>query len=432
MGVLTDILRTARMECRVLSRHKMVCNATLAAKGGDRGYFYAITGRSRLTSPGSDPAAAEPRSLVIWLAPDEHTLTFLDAEADVVRAEICFAGGLANPQIEHLPTLLRAAVASASVLGFLFDQLLSESSSVRPGWERTCDHLTDLLVVQALRGEIIKGEGEGAACPGLRGLADPDIGAALRLMHEQPGAPWTVGSLAKRLAISRSTFAARFKTMVSETPLGYLTRLRLHRAAAQMRDEPELSLPVIARNVGYQTEAAFGKSFKRLFGTSPGVYRRSLHRLPYRHVSALQKELKKRDAFDLPEQEVELNLMRTTDYIRQEAEALLGKHGLVEPEFNILRILRGSSETLSAEEIVSRMLTRPVNVKTTLASLKRNGLVEALQGGLFRITPRGRQRLARLDAPILDMHRRHLAHLSALEREELNRLLVKVRRHPGQ
>ena len=82
------------------------------------------------------------------------------------------------------------------------------------------------------------------------------------MMHEQPESPWTVGSLAKRLALSRSNFAARFKTVVGETPLGYLTRLRLLKAAALMRDDPDLSLPVIARNVGYQTETAFGKSFK--------------------------------------------------------------------------------------------------------------------------------------------------------------------------
>jgi hypothetical protein len=94
MGVLSDILRTARMECRVLSRHKLVRNANLAARSTDRGYFYASTGRSQLTSPGMAPAMQEARSLAIWLSPQEHALTILDEEAEVVTGEISFAGAL--------------------------------------------------------------------------------------------------------------------------------------------------------------------------------------------------------------------------------------------------------------------------------------------------------------------------------------------------
>ena len=106
MGVLTDILRTARMECRVLSRHKLVRNANLAARSTDRGFFYATTGTSQLTSPGMAPAIQEARGLTIWLSPHEHAFTILDDEAEVVMGEVCFAGGLADPLIEGLPTLL--------------------------------------------------------------------------------------------------------------------------------------------------------------------------------------------------------------------------------------------------------------------------------------------------------------------------------------
>ena len=161
MGVLSDILRTARMECRVLSRHKMIRNANLAAGSGDRGYFYATTGQSQITSPGTAPAVQEPRSFTIWLSPNEHVLTILDAGADVVSGEIRFAGGLADPQNERLPALLQVSMQSTPALGFLFDQLLAETASCRPGWERLCDHLADLLVVQALRSEIVNRESAG-------------------------------------------------------------------------------------------------------------------------------------------------------------------------------------------------------------------------------------------------------------------------------
>jgi AraC-like DNA-binding protein/DNA-binding MarR family transcriptional regulator len=430
MGVLTDILRTARMECRVLSRHKMVRNANLAARSTDRGYFYATTGKSQLTSPGRAPAIQEARSLAIWLSPHEHALTMLDEEAEVLTGEICFAGGLADPLIEGLPTLLQESTRSNPTFATHFEQLLGEAASARPGWERMCDHLADLLVVQALRGEIINGD--GARSGRLRGIMDPDMGPALQMMHEQPDFPWTVASLAERLAVSRSKFAARFKTVVGDTPLGYLTRLRLHRAAAQLRNELDLSLPAIARSIGYQTEAAFGKSFKRQFGTSPGAYRRSSNGLPRRQVSVLQKELKKRDPFELLDQEVVINLVRTAAYLVQDGDALTRKHDLSRAEYNILRILRGSNETLSADEIGSRMIVRHVNPKAILAELEKTGLIESVPRGLFRIAIRGRERLAAIDAPLLDLLRQQLAHMNALEKEELNRLLIEVRRRPAK
>jgi AraC-like DNA-binding protein/DNA-binding MarR family transcriptional regulator len=372
----------------------------------------------------------DARSLAIWLLPQQHALTILDEEAEVVTGEICFAGGLADPLIDGLPTLVQESTGSDPTLGLLFEQLLGEAASAKPGWERICDHLADLLVVQALRGSIINGDG---ACGGrLRGLTDPDIGPALQIMHDQPEFPWTVASLAERLAVSRSKFAARFKAVVGDTPLGYLTRLRMHRAAAQLRDDLDLTLPAIARSVGYLTEAAFGKSFKRQFGTSPGAYRRSSNGSPRRQVSVLQKEIKKRDAFELLEQEVAINLLRTADRLVHEGDALMRKHDLDGAEYNILRILRGNDETLSSDEIASRMIVRHLNPRAILAGLKKAGFVESAPKGLFRIAVRGRERLAAMDAPLLDLHRQQFAHMNALEKEELNRLLIKVRQGPAK
>jgi MarR family transcriptional regulator, 2-MHQ and catechol-resistance regulon repressor len=154
--------------------------------------------------------------------------------------------------------------------------------------------------------------------------------------------------------------------------------------------------------------------------------------LPRRQVSVLQKELKKRDAFQVLEQEVAINLVRTADGLVQDGDALLRQHDLIGAEYNILRILRGNDETLSADEIVSRMIIRPVNPKAILAGLRRTGLIESAPGGLFRIAIRGRERLAAIDAPLLDLNRQQLAQLSALEMEELNRLLVKVRQRPAK
>jgi len=107
------------------------------------------------------------------------------------------------------------------------------------------------------------------------------------------------------------------------------------------------------------------------------------------------------------------------------------KVDLISAEHKSLRIRRGNDETLSADEIVSRMIIRPVNPKAILAGLRRTGLLESAPGGLFRIAIHGCERLAALDAPLLDLHRQQLAQLSALEMEELNRLLVKARQRPA-
>jgi transcriptional regulator GlxA family with amidase domain len=108
----------------------------------------------------------------------------------------------------------------------------------------------------------------------LRALGDAQIGEALRLMHLQPGHGWTVPTLARRVSMSRSAFAARFRALVGETPLEHLTQWRMVRAASMMRESRAVKLAAIAAAVGYESDGAFGKVFRRVMGISPGQYRR--------------------------------------------------------------------------------------------------------------------------------------------------------------
>jgi AraC-like DNA-binding protein len=101
------------------------------------------------------------------------------------------------------------------------------------------------------------------------------MATALRLIHQHPEKPWTVESLAQSVTMSRSSFAERFTRLVGEAPLGYLTRWRIQKAARLIR-EHDATLGAIARAVGYETESAFGKAFRRHMGTSPGEYRKTL------------------------------------------------------------------------------------------------------------------------------------------------------------
>jgi AraC-like DNA-binding protein len=128
--------------------------------------------------------------------------------------------------------------------------------------------LSDVLVVQALRAWL---ESDPAAHSGWLGaLRDPQIGRAISLIHREPGRPWTVGSLADQIPMSRSAFAARFTELVDEPAMSYLTRWRMHLAAAALQGEGA-TVAEFAERFGYRSEAAFGRALKRVIGRPPGA-----------------------------------------------------------------------------------------------------------------------------------------------------------------
>ena len=140
------------------------------------------------------------------------------------------------------------------------------------GFETIVSQLADILVVQAVRAHLAHG---GGGCKGwLRALVDPQIGRALSLIHEKPEDDWTVESLASKVGMSRSAFAARFAQLVEEPPLTYLTRWRRQKASRLLETSPA-GVAEVAKRVGYDAEAAFSKAFKRWIGVAPGAYRRA-------------------------------------------------------------------------------------------------------------------------------------------------------------
>ena len=103
---------------------------------------------------------------------------------------------------------------------------------------------------------------------------DPQVGAALRAMHEKVENPWTVETLAAAAGMSRSAFAVRFKEILGETPLEYLTNWRMYKATGFLQ-ERDKKLFDIAKSVGYDSDAAFSKAFRRVIGIAPRQYRHS-------------------------------------------------------------------------------------------------------------------------------------------------------------
>lgn len=149
-----------------------------------------------------------------------------------------------------------------------------EARQLRPGGETVITRLADVLVIQAIRAWIDRSTGTEQEQGWLGALRDPQVGRALAAMHRHPAHEWTLQSLAKELGMSRSAFAARFSELVGEPPLQYLTRWRLQLARSQLSRSGQ-SIAEVARAVGYGSESAFSRAFKRELGLTPAQARRA-------------------------------------------------------------------------------------------------------------------------------------------------------------
>jgi AraC-like DNA-binding protein len=150
--------------------------------------------------------------------------------------------------------------------------MAAEAEELRPGGEAVITRLGDILVIQAIRTWI---ETDPAARTGWLGaLQDRQIGPAISMIHRDPAREWTVASLADELAMSRSAFAARFTELVDEPAMQYVTRWRMNVALNALREEGA-TVAELANRLGYRSEAAFARAFKRVIGVSPGAVKRA-------------------------------------------------------------------------------------------------------------------------------------------------------------
>jgi AraC-like DNA-binding protein len=189
---------------------------------------------------------------------------------------LCGAYHLAPEGAGSLLTLLpplvhvRADRASAE-LRETVASLSREAGSSAPGATAATSRLVDLLLIYVLRTWIAEQpEGEGGWLGALR---DPSIARALAILHDDVGSSWELGMLARRVGLSRATLARRFSRLVGTPPLTYLARWRMTLAGRLLRETPE-PLAKIASRVGYESEFAFNRAFKRELGVSPGEYRK--------------------------------------------------------------------------------------------------------------------------------------------------------------
>jgi AraC-like DNA-binding protein len=196
------------------------------------------------------------------------------ASTTMICGAVRFDNPIAARLIELLPRVIYIKASSSPHMEWINSMLrfmAAEASQLRPGGEAVITRLADILVIQTLRAWMAQ---DPAARTGWLGaLQHPQIGRALSLIHADPARSWSLELLADESGMSRSAFAAVFAKFVGEPPMLYVARWRMHLALTRLKEE-DLSLAEIAEQVGYQSEAAFSRAFKRVHGTAPGAVRR--------------------------------------------------------------------------------------------------------------------------------------------------------------
>ena len=301
MDVLSDMLSAVRLRSTVFAQTRLPAPWGIRAEGGDFFAFHVIvSGRGHLEVDGLAPVEVEAGEVVVVRPRQVHSLRDRPDTPTVDLNGLLAAGvfGLAasdpGPDATHLicgcfqfedmrhnlllsalPTMIHTREFASEVgpwLAQTIKLLEYESLSDRPGMATVVDRLCDAMFVYVLRSHLASVGNDESNW--LRALVEPQIGVALQLLHDEPGRAWTVGTLAKRVAMSRSAFAARFKQVTGEPPMQYLARWRLQKAASMLRTG-EFDIADVATRAGYESSAAFSKAFKRTMGLAPGAYRRA-------------------------------------------------------------------------------------------------------------------------------------------------------------
>ena len=176
-----------------------------------------------------------------------------------------------RPLSQLLPNfiLIKSDEARTLALHNTVQALASEMAEQAPGSGVVATRLAEVLLIQILRAHMASEPQRNRGW--LRAVFDPQLGTALSAINERLDTPWTVESLAETAGMSRSAFAARFKELLGQTPLEYVTGWRMQKAM-QLLEQRDKKLIDVARSVGYESDAAFSKAFKRVVGANTGEY----------------------------------------------------------------------------------------------------------------------------------------------------------------
>lgn len=210
---------------------------------------------------------------VAAFAMDQPLFRGAGLETQLVGGHFQFDPQVSHPFLNSLPSVVhipRFGTSYHHLLDHTAHLILTELTDAKPGSDVMLRNLAEMLFVSIIRAYLEQTVPQNSF---LTALNNPKISQVLRLMHEAPAHAWTVESLARSGAMSRSVFASRFKQVVGETPLSYLTNWRMSQAKHLLATE-RISVSEVVAKVGYQSEAAFNRIFKGKTGRTPATYRR--------------------------------------------------------------------------------------------------------------------------------------------------------------
>jgi AraC-like DNA-binding protein len=264
-------------------------------------YHFLTSGRASARLVNGDRVALAAGDIVIFPHGDAHILehgsptTPVDMTTELARIFSAglklsrFGGGgevtsfvcgylacdsqLSRVFLSGLPPIFRVTIRDDASGRWLENSIrfsVDHVGNLRAGGEAVLAKLSEVLFVETLRSYITQLPPEQKGW--LAGARDPQVGRTLALMHREPSRPWTLATLAKEAGVSRSVLADRFRHYLGEAPMSYLTRWRLQ-LAKQLLTSTNCSAAQVAAEVGYESEAAFSRAFKRAFGSPPARFR---------------------------------------------------------------------------------------------------------------------------------------------------------------
>lgn len=272
---LSPLLDDRRLHARVFHTGPLCGVTTFAARPG-RGFLHVLRrGEMAVTHRDTDGTLVrrevqEP-TLLLYPRPLEHAFHNAPVDgSDFACATFESDTGDTHPLLRALPPVLVVPLAAVPSLGPALDLLFAEVDDVRCGGRLLADRLFEVVLIQLLRWVLDHGDEVGLPPGLLTGLADRDLAPALLAVHDAPGRPWTVASMAREAGLSRSAFAARFTAAVGCPPAEYLARWRM--TVAQERLRGGATVARTAGELGYATPAAFSRAFTQRVGRSPRAW----------------------------------------------------------------------------------------------------------------------------------------------------------------
>lgn len=272
---LTPLLDRFRVRTQLFHAGPL-CGATEFSADIGRGFLHVLRRGEMEVEIAGDNGTVERLRVgepSILFFPRAATHTFFNApteESDFACATLDFDGGSTHPLVRTLPSVVVLPLDQLASLSPALDMLFAEVDNVRCGRPIVANRMFEVVLIQLMRW-MLDNPTSLALPEGLMpGLSDDRLARALVAVHDSPGAPWTLETMAREATMSRSAFAARFKDVVGRTPADYLTEWRLTVAQEQLRAGASVS--TVAAELGYASASAFARTFSQRLGLAPRAW----------------------------------------------------------------------------------------------------------------------------------------------------------------